>query len=294
MKEKETYQVEGKKITLANLDKIYFPDIGGSKAELIGYYIRMSPYIIPYLKGRPFSMLHYPDGIGGEIFFQKQRPDDAPEWLSSVILPSGEKTIDWCLVNDLPSLIYMANRSCIETHAWFSRLPDLDSPDVAIFDLDPSGNTGFDEAARAALLVKTALDSYGLWSIPKLSGKTGVHVVVPIEPTPYEKVRRFLKLICRHIEEAQPELFTTQRVIAKRGDRVYLDAVQNGRGKTLPSPYSVRATPKATVSAPVTWLELQKGAHPEQFTIRSMEKRMNKVGDLFEPVYTLRQTLPQI
>ena len=188
----------------------------------------------------------------------------------------------------------MANRSCIETHAWFSRLPNLDSPDVAIFDLDPSGETGFSDAVEAAMLVKTALDAYGLWAIPKLSGKTGVHVVVPIEPTPFEKVRHFLKVVCKSMEEARPSLFTTQRVIAKRGNRVYLDAVQNGRGKTLPSPYSVRATAKANVSAPVTWAELQKGVFPEQFTIRNMNKRMNKAGDLFAPVYTTRQPLPDI
>ena len=258
MNKKNFYTVEGKEVALTNLDKIYFPEIGGTKAELIDYYIRMSPYILPYLKDRPFSMLHYPDGIHGKTFYQKQRPDDAPDWLQSVNLPSGEKTIDWCLVNDLPSLIYMANRSCIETHAWFSRLPELNNPDVAIFDLDPSGNTGYKEAVAAALLVKTALDAYNLFSVPKLSGKTGVHVVVPIEPTPFEKVREFLKKLCSSIENVQPSLFTTERIIAKRGDKVYLDAVQNGRGKTLPSPYSVRATPNANVSASVTWEELKK------------------------------------
>ncbi|MEI6100256.1 MAG: non-homologous end-joining DNA ligase [Eubacteriales bacterium] len=294
MKNKDMFEVEGKKIWLTHLDKIYFPDISATKAELIEYYISMSSYILPYLKNRPFSMLHYPDGVDGKTYFQKQRPQDAPGWLASVLLPSGDKTVDWCLVNDLPSLIYMANRSCIETHAWFSRLPNLDEPDVAIFDLDPSGSTGFKEAAAAALLVKTALDAFGLWSIPKLSGKTGVHVVVPIEPAPYEKVRFFLKTICKNIQDARPELFTTQRIIAKRGDKVYLDAVQNGRGKTLPSPYSVRATPRANVSAPVTWMELQRGVRPEQFNIRNMDARINKVGDLFAPVYSTRQLLPDI
>jgi len=294
MKEKNPFQVEGKEVNLTNLDKIYFPEIGGTKAELIDYYIRMSPYILPYLKGRPFSMLHYPDGIYGKTFFQKQRPDDAPEWLESIELSSGEKTIDWCLVNDLPSLIYMANRSCIETHAWFSRLPDLDSPDVAIFDLDPSGGTGFPDAVAAALLIKTALDAYGLIGVPKLSGKTGVHVVLPIIPTPYEKVRSFLSGVCRQVEKASPERFTTERTVAKRGDRVYLDAVQNGRGKTLPSPYSVRATKSASVSAPVTWEELKQGVYPEQFHIRNIEERVRNMGDLFAPVYTTRQALPPL
>lgn len=294
MNKKNFYTVEGKEVALTNLDKIYFPEIGGTKAELIDYYIRMSPYILPYLKDRPFSMLHYPDGIHGKTFYQKQRPDDAPDWLQSVNLPSGEKTIDWCLVNDLPSLIYMANRSCIETHAWFSRLPELNNPDVAIFDLDPSGNTGYKEAVAAALLVKTALDAYNLFSVPKLSGKTGVHVVVPIEPTPFEKVREFLKKLCSSIENVQPSLFTTERIIAKRGDKVYLDAVQNGRGKTLPSPYSVRATPNANVSASVTWEELKKGVKPPEFTMRNIEKRVQSAGDLFAPVYTMRQKLPKI
>jgi len=294
MKKKELFEVEGRQLALTHLDKVYFPDIEGTKAELIDYYIRMSAYILPYLHGRPFSMLHYPDGIDGKTFYQKQRPVDAPEWLPGVVLPSGDKTVDWCLVNDMPSLIYMVNRSCIEMHAWFSRLPRLDEPDVAIFDLDPSGGTGFSEAVQAALLVKIALDAFGLWSIPKLSGKTGVHVVVPIEPTPYETIQLFLKAVCKNIQDARPELFTTQRIIAKRGDRVYLDAVQIGRGKTLPAPYSIRATPQANVSAPVTWLELQRGAHPAQFTMRNMETRLKKIGDLFEPVYRLRQPLPRV
>jgi bifunctional non-homologous end joining protein LigD len=292
MKDNSSFTVEGREVTLTHLDKIYFPDIGAPKAELIDYYIRMSPYILPYLKDRPFSMLHYPDGIYGKTYYQKQRPEGAPEWLQSVELPSGEKDICWCLVNDLPSLIYMANRSCIETHAWFSRLPELDSPDVAIFDLDPSGSTGFADAVAAALLVRTALEAYGLFSIPKLSGKTGVHVVLPIRPTPYEKVRGFLSAVCAQVEKADPGRFTTERTIVKRGDKVYLDAVQNGRGKTLPSPYSVRATPQANVSAPVTWEELKSGVTPEQFTMRTIEKRVREMGDLFAPVYTTRQVLP--
>lgn len=291
---KNVFQVEGKEVALTNADKLYFPKIGATKAELIEYYIRMAGYILPYLKGRPFSMLHYPDGIGGKTFYQKQRPADAPAWLQSVSVPSSEKTVDWCLVNDLPSLIYMANRSCIEMHAWFSRLPALDTPDVAIFDIDPSGSTGFSEAAAAALLIKTALDAYGLTGFPKLSGKTGVHVVVPIAPVPYEQARDFLKRICGSIARVQPRLFTTERSIAGRGDRVYLDAVQNGRGKTLPAPYSVRATTDANVSAPVTWRELQNGVTPGDFTMRGMAARLEAVGDLFAPVYSMRQRLPTL
>lgn len=291
---KETFRIKGREVTLSNLDKVYFPDINGTKAELVDYYLRMAPYILPYLKDRPFSMLHYPDGVTGESFFMKQRPPDAPEWLKSVRVASTDKEIDWCLVNDVPSLAYMANRSCIEMHAWFSKLPNLDKPNVAIFDLDPSGATGFPEAVEAALLVKEALDVYDLWAVPKLSGKTGVHVVVPIRAVTYEKVREFLSGICAALESARPDLCTTQRTVAKRGDKVYLDAVQNARGQTLPSPYSVRATPEATVSAPVTWKELARGVKPEQFHLRNIHKRVEKSGDLFAPVYKLRQALPKL
>lgn len=294
MKTKSVYEVEGRRLVLTNLEKVLFPRINGTKAELIDYYIKMAPYILPYMKGRPFSMLHFPDGVDGKSFFQKQRPGEAPDWLKSVPIPGEEKTVEWCLADDLPSLIYMANRACIETHAWFSRLPDLDKPDVAIFDIDPSGSTGYREAVRAALLIRVALEGYGLTAVPKLSGKTGVHVVVPIKPVPYTEVRAFLKPVCSALEKTEPARFTTERIIAKRGNRVYLDAVQNGRGKTLPSPYSVRATPTATVSLPVTWEELEKGISPQDHTIRNIEERMKKMGDLFAPVYALRQTLPSV
>ena len=291
---KELFTIEGRELGLTNLDKVYFPAINATKAELIEYYLNMAPYILPYLKDRPFSMLHYPHGVDGETFFQKQRPDDAPDWIAGVSIPSKEKVVDWCLVNDAPSLLYMVNRSCLETHAWFSRVPRLDEPDVAIFDIDPSGNTGFVHAVEGALLIKSALEAYGLFSIPKTSGKTGVHVVVPIQPTPFEHARKFLTVICKAIERTRPDLFTTERFIKKRGNRVYLDAVQNARGKTLPSPYSVRSTPNASVSTPLTWAELERGVTPEQFHIRNIAQRIKEAGDLFAPAYTMRQVLPEL
>ena len=291
---KNNIEIEGKKIAITNLGKTYFPEIDLTKGELIQYYIRMADFILPYLKNRPFSMLHYPDGIHGKTFYQKQRPKNAPVWLKSVNLPSGDKTIDWCMVNDLPSLVYMINRSCIETHAWFSRVPDLGKPDIAIFDLDPSGNTGFNDAAAVALLIKSALDIYKLTAIPKLSGKRGIHIIIPIMPTPYEKVQKFISGICKAIEKINPDRFTMERSIAKRGNRVYLDAVQYSQGKTIPSPYSVRATVQANISVPVTWKELQEGISPSLFTIKTIEQRLANIGDLSAPIYTLKQTLPDI
>ncbi|MCL2434037.1 MAG: non-homologous end-joining DNA ligase [Clostridia bacterium] len=285
-------EIGATKVPVTSLEKIMYPQKSYTKADVIDYYIKIAPYILPYLKNRPFSMIPYVNGAEGESFFQKQKPQNAPKWLKSVPVKSSTRTIDYCLINDLRSLIYMANRGCLEMHCWFSRHPALDKPDCAVFDIDPSGETGFPEGKAAALLIKAALDGYGLWSVAKTSGKGGVHVYVPIRPQPYEYVRNFTSAICRAVVDARPDLCTTERTIAKRGDRVYLDAVQLGRGKTLPAPYSLRATPGATVSAPMTWEELGRAAcKPESYTMSNILGRIERVGDLFEPVYGMKQEL---
>lgn len=285
--------IEGKEVAITRPEKVLFPAIGATKSEMIEYYIRMARYILPWLHDRPFSMESFPDGVDGKHFYQKQRPEDAPEWLEGITLPSEKRGhLDWCFVNDTASLVYMANRANIQTHAWFSRAPRLDEPDIAVFDLDPSGNTEFADAVEAARLIKIILDEMKVTAYPKTSGATGVHIVIPIEPTPFEKVREYLAKICRVVEKANSNLFTTERIISKRGDKVYLDAVQNARSKTIPSPYSVRATATATVSAPVTWEELlNQGVRPEMFTMRNIEERVKKIGDLYEPVYRMRQKI---
>ena len=287
--------VNGQSVELSNIDKVLFPKVNIKKGDLIDYYIKYSPYILKWLRDRPFTMVPFPDGIEGKSFYQKRRPDNAPEYLKSVTLPSKRKeSLEWCLVNNLPSLIYIVNRACIEMHAWFSRLPELDKPDVAIFDLDPSGNTDYLDAVKAAKLIRIILEEYKLKSFPKTSGATGLHIVIPIEPTPFDVVQRFLTKVCMMVEKADPEHFTTQRIINKRGDKVYLDAVQNARGKTIPSPYSVRPTPQATVSTPITWEEVESSIDPTSFRIDTIDKRINELGDLFEPVYELHQKLPSI
>jgi bifunctional non-homologous end joining protein LigD len=286
--------IGGRDVEVSNLDKVLFPEAGITKGDLIEYYIRMSPYILPYLTDRPFTMVPYPHGVTGKSFYQKQRPENAPDWMAGVQVPSEKRGyIDYCLVNDVPSLVFMANKACIEMHAWFSRTPELDNPDVAVFDLDPSGNTGFRDAVAAARMIKVVLDEYGLTAVPKTSGMSGLHIVIPIQPTPFSEVQEFLKAVCRVVAKADPGRFTTERTVARRGNRVYLDAVQNARGKTIPAPYSVRPSPTATVSAPLTWEEVHDdGLCPEQFTMRNIEGRVKEMGDLFAPVYKLRQALP--
>ncbi len=289
-----TMVINGRQVEVTNLDKVMFPEVGINKAELINYYIRYAKYILPWLKDRPFTMVPYPHGVEGKHFYQKRQPEKAPDYLHSVTLSTEKGEIEWSLVNDLPSLVYMANRACIEMHAWFSRVPHLLEPDVAIFDLDPSGNTGYEDAVAAAKLIRIILKDLGVKAFPKTSGATGLHVVIPIEPTPYETVREFLTAVCKMVVQADPTHYTIERTIKKRGDRVYLDAVQNAKGKTIPSPYSVRATSEATVSTPITWEELEQGINPKQFTLKTMDQRMKDVGDIFQPVYGMRQRLPTI
>lgn len=285
--------IAGESVNLTHLNKIMFPEIGLTKADLIDYYIRMAPHILPYLKNRPYSMLCFPHGQSDEAFYQKKRPEGAPDYVASISIAHKEKVVDWSLVNNLPSLVYMVNRYCIEMRAWFSKVGHLNEPDVAIFDLDPPDNAGFSMAVKAALRIHEILTELKLVHFVKTSGASGLHVMVPIRPTPYEAVRAFLKLICKLLEQESPELFTTQRLIEKRKGRIYLDAVQNGRGKTLPSPYSLRATSTATVSTPVTFEELPRIA-PQNFTIQNIESRLKKVGDLLEPFYTCSQALPEL
>ncbi len=289
--------VNGKELKLTNLEKVFWPELGLTKADLINYYIKIADYLLPYLHNRPFSMKPFPDGIKGKSFYQKQSPKETPPWLATTPIVSEKKgQVDWCLINDLPSLIWIANRACIEMHTWFSKLPHLDKPDVAVFDIDPSGSTGFSEAVEVAKMLKIILDELKLLSFPKTSGATGLHIYVPIETKyTFSQVRTFLLKICRIVEETNPQLATTQRNVKKRGDRVYLDAVQNASGKTIPAPYSLRPTPKATVSAPLLWEEIfDPSLKPEQFNALNIFERLKDMGDLFKDVLSKKQTLPKL
>ncbi|MGF7184081.1 bifunctional non-homologous end joining protein LigD [Desulfitispora alkaliphila] len=288
-------QVEGKNVSVSNLDKLFWSELNLTKGDMIDYYIRISPYLLPYIKGRPFSMKPYPQGISGESFYQKECPREAPPWLSRTPIPSKRKgVVNWCVINDLPSLIWIANRACIEMHTWFSRLPHLDKPPVAVIDLDPSGNTGFRQAAETALLYKPILDQLGLQSFPKTSGATGIHIYIPIAPKySFDQVRQFLAQLNPLVVEARPDLTTTERRVNQRGDRIYLDTAQNGSNKTIPAPYSLRPTAQATVSTPLTWSEVANPQlMPEDFTFQNIFQRLDELGDLFRPVLELEQKLP--
>ncbi|KYO68058.1 non-homologous end-joining DNA ligase [Thermovenabulum gondwanense] len=288
--------VEGEKLKLSNLSKKMWPDENITKAEFINYYVKIAPFLLPYLKDRPVVFTRYPDGIKGKAFYQKNIPDYAPEWLKTydeVSFNNGEKKIiRYALLNDLKSLLWAANQASLEIHPWLSRIGTIDYPDFAVFDLDPMENTGFEDARQLALVLKKIFDMEGIKGFPKTSGATGIQIFVPVEPRyTYNEVRNFVEFFCRVLEKTFPEKSTTERNVKNREGKVYLDYLQNVKGKTLIAPYSPRPLPGAPVSAPVTWEELEKGVLPDAFNIRNMPERLKKVGDLFQGVLKEKQKI---
>jgi bifunctional non-homologous end joining protein LigD len=284
-------------LRLSNFDKVFFPDEGITKGDLLLYYREVASVLVPHLKDRPFTMKRYPDGIEGGHFFQKDAPKHMPDWISteryrSTSRESREKrTIAYPLVNDDLALLWMVNMGCIDMNAWYSRVDKPDRPDFVLFDLDPSPDVGFKECVRVALLIKEILDALGLEGCPKTSGSDGIHVLVPMERRyTYGDTREFAEIVAGALARAHPKLVTTEWSKAKRRG-VLVDANQNGEGKTIASVYSVRPHPGAPVSTPLRWEEVTDDLDPKDFTMEVVRRRLERHGDLFEPVLTSRQRI---
>lgn len=288
--------LEGEKLELTNLSKVIWPEDGITKADFIDYCVGIAPYILPHLKDRPLVFTRYPDGIYGKAFYQKNVPGYAPDWLKTYDEESARgnqrKLVRYAIINDLKSLVWAANQASLEMHPWLSRVGTIDYPDFAVFDLDPMENTGFEDARQLALALKRLLEMEGLKGFPKTSGATGLQVYVPVEARyTYRQVRAFAEFFCRVLEKTFPEIATTERSIKNRSGKVYLDYLQNVKGKTLIAPYSPRPLAGAMVSAPITWDELEDGAVPSMFSIRNMVARLEKTGDLFRGVLEEKQPI---
>ena len=294
----QTLNIHGTPVPLKNLGKPYGGEADtATKGDVIDYYVRIAPYLLPHIYDKPFCMIHFPHGVrGGKSFYQKERPPDAPAWLKSVALPSTKRgEINWCLVNNAASIAYMAGRSVIEMHTWFSRLPDLSRPDVAVIDLDPSGEAGFGEARQTALLFRTLLSQLKLRAVPKTSGGQGIHIYIPIAPVPFGEVQSFLKKLCQIVADSYPHLATLERTVGARGSRIYLDAVQNAHGKTIAAPYSLRAKEGLPVSAPLLWEELDNPElSPLSYNIYNIWSRLKEAGDPMGGLYESAQELPRL
>lgn len=274
------------KVKLSHLDKVFFPDDGYTKGDLIDYYAAVSKFILPYLKDRPESLNRYPNGIYGESFYQKNMPDLHPKWVKTKLIysDSHKKEIHYFVCNDKASLLYMINLGCIEINPWFSRINNLGFPDYSVIDLDPE-DVSFDKVIETAQVVKEVLDEVGAKGFCKTSGATGMHVYIPLNARyNYDISEKFALLIAKIVHKKIPNFTSLERSPGKRKGKVYLDYLQNRAGQTLVAPYSVRPRPKATVSTPLAWEELKKGLRPQQFTIKNLIERLKKKGDIFKPV----------
>lgn len=277
----------GREVRLTNLSKPFWPERGITKGDLLRYYADVAGVLLPHVEGRAMVMKRYPNGWRGKFFFMKRTPSHAPEWLETCAIEHGSGSIiDFPVIRHVPGLLWLVNLGCIDLNPWYSRCDDVDRPDVLHFDLDPVPPAGFDRVREAALLVKEALDGLGLPSYPKTTGSKGIHVYVPIVRGPKQKeVWRFAKAFARLMAERRPDLVTAEYRIADRpAGRVLVDYNQNAWGRTLASVYSVRPTPAAAVSAPVTWEEVEAGIEIEDFRLDNMRARIGKVGDLWRPL----------
>lgn len=285
--------LEKEQIKLTNLTKMLWPDEGITKADFINYYVEIAPFILPHLKDRPVVFTRYPDGIYGKAFYQKNIPEYAPKWLKTYDITSEENNVTrYVLIDDIRSLMWAANQASLELHPWLSRVSSLDYPDFVIFDLDPMENTDFEDARKVALAFKNLFDLEGLVCYPKISGSTGIQIYLPIVPQyTYEQVRNFAKFFCQVIEKTFPHFTTTERNVKKRDGKLYLDYLQNVKGKTIVAPYSPRPRKGATVSCPVTWEELKNKVVPAMFNIKNMPERVKQRGDLFEGVLKDKQRI---
>lgn len=290
-----TLTVNDKEVNLTNLDRVLWPEQGYTKHDLIRYYIEVAPYLLPHLRNRPLVVQRFPGGIEGEGFYQKNAPEGAPVWLRTcpVEHQKGKETL-YIIAESVEALVWLANQACLELHPWLSSAGTLGSPDFAVFDLDPMEKSTFDQVRLAALAFRELLERLGLNCYPKLSGATGLQVYLPLEPVyTYRQARGFVEQVCRRIHRAMPEITTMERKVSQREGKIYLDYLQNVRGKTLASPYSPRPLPGAPISMPLDWDEVAGGNYqPGAFTITTAPGRLKQVGDKFAAVLTDKQEIP--
>lgn len=283
-------EIDGRRVSLTNLNKVFWPQLNLTKRDLLQYYADVAEPLLPHIRERAMVMKRYPNGAGGDFFFMKRTPSPRPEWLQTCrIEHRSGNVIDFPMVNDPAALLWIINLGCIDLNQWYATCDDINRPDYVHFDLDP-GSAPFERVCDAALLVRDGLAGFGMKSYAKTSGSKGIHVYVPIVRGPLQKeVWTFAKSFAMAIAKHEPGLITAEYKKEKRPPgRVLVDYNQNRWGSTLASVYSVRPTPLATVSAPVMWDEVEAGIEIEDFHLRNMPERLRDVGDLWAPLAAKR------
>ena len=297
-------EVEGRKLKLTNLDKVLYPATGFTKGQVVDYYVRIAPVLVPHLAGRPLTMKRYPGGVGEdqEFFFEKNAPMHRPDWVKTAPVWSegNHRTINFLLANDLSTLTWIANLASIELHPSLSVAPDTGTPTMIVFDLDPGPPANIVQCCQVGLWVREIFDHFGLQSFPKTSGSKGLQIYVPLHTkTSYEQTKPLAHALARLLEQEHPELVVSDMKKAIRTNKVLVDWSQNDQHKTTISVYSLRAREHPTVSTPVTWEEVEQALKKKDagrlvFEAKDVLARVEKMGDLFEPVLKLKQKLPQL
>jgi bifunctional non-homologous end joining protein LigD len=284
-------ELDGQAVKLTNLDKLFWPKLGVTKRDLIQYYLNVAPVLLPHLVDRAMVMKRYPNGAHSEFFFMKRAPTPRPSWLEICSIEhSSGNIIDFPMIQDLPSLMWVINLGCIDLNQWYARCDDVDRPDYLHFDLDPVPGAGFTQVVEAAVFLKEALDSLKVPSYPKTTGSKGIHIYVPIQRGPTQKqVWSFAKEFAYAVASQAPSLLTAIYQVSKRPKgRVLVDYNQNAWGRTLASVYSVRPKDLPTVSTPLKWQELKRGISIDDFTINNVPSRVKRLGDLWQPLVAKR------
>ena len=291
-----TVEVEGRRLTLSNLDKVLYPDTGTTKAEVIDYYARIAPVMVPHLADRGVTLRRFPDGVEGNSFFEKRCPGHRPEWIDTVLGPGDRNgDIGYCCLDSAPALVWAANMAALEIHAPMARR-DIETPTMCVFDLDPGPGTSIAECADVGLDIRHVLDGLGLAGFAKTSGSKGMQVYVPLNtPHTHHEASAFALWVAQLLERAHPDGVVSNMKKSLRKGKVLVDWSQNSRHKTTVAVYSLRARPRPTVSTPVTWDEVEAaaGGEPLAFETGDVLARVAEHGDLFAETLTLEQRLPE-
>jgi bifunctional non-homologous end joining protein LigD len=291
-------EVESRRLSLSNLDKVMYPASGFTKGQVIDYYTRVAPALLPHLGDRPLTLKRYPNGVEGGHFYEKQCPSHRPEWVRSEPVELSSKTIHFCICDDLPTLVWLANLADLELHPSLSKVPDVERPTVMAFDLDPGPPAGIAECCEVALILREALGRIGLECFPKTSGSKGIQVYVPlnVDGVDYDHGTKPLsQALARHLEAEHPKLIVSSQKKELRKGKVLIDWSQNDEHKTTVSVYSLRARERPTVSTPLAWDEVE-AADPDALVFEAGDvlERVEERGDLFAHVVELEQQLPEL
>ncbi|MFB3815158.1 MAG: non-homologous end-joining DNA ligase [Terriglobales bacterium] len=295
-------EIQGREIKLSNLQKVLYPEAGFTKAQVIDYYVRIAPVLLPHLRGRPLTMKRYPEGVNGQYFYEKNCPRHRPSWVQTAPVWSegNNRWMDYCLVQDLPTLVWAANLADLELHTSLSLASDILRPTVIVFDLDPGAPANLVQCCRVGLWVRKIFNELELEAFAKTSGSKGLQVYVPLNtPVTYDDTKRFAHELARVLERAHPDLVVSDMKKALRVGKIFVDWSQNDDHKTTICVYSLRAKERPTVSTPVTWDEVEQCWHKQDanmlvFTCDQTLKRVEEFGDLFEPVLRPKQKLPPV